>query len=280
MSYEFAKKEIGDYRITIFQDEDAGCPCTDWDLAGVYLWEYTSCGSGRLSDGCNWDEIYDRKYDTNNHSLQDALRELVYKYVPQNRLVKYLKSNKHRSAKLSYDRSSHVWELDYYDSREAYKTSVEFTPDEIKNYDMRAEMIEPMNNEDLIWLLDDIAYEIVIYEWSSTGYCQGDYVEGIAYCDKERFKKMVDTNTKNWKNRAIELFEGEVKDIGMWMWGDVKGFVLEKKRHYTKMYDDGDTSDSYDWEQIDSCWGEYFEDADDLIEEVIKEHGLQPKDAA
>jgi hypothetical protein len=32
--------------------------------------------------------------------------------------------------------------------------------------------------------------------------------------------------------------------------------------------------------KIDSCWGEYYEDADDLIEEVIKEHGLQPKDAA
>ena len=246
----------------------------------MYLWEYTNCGSGRLSDGCNWDEIYDRKYDTNNHSLQDALRELVYMYVPQNRLVKYLKRNKHRSAKLSYDRSSHVWELDYYDSREAYKTSVELTPDEIKNYDMRAEMIEPMNNEDLIWLLDDIAYEIVIYEWSSTGYCQGDYVEGIAYCDKERFKKMVDTNTNNWKNRVIELFESEVKDIGMWMWGDVKGYVLEKKRPYTKLYEDGKSYDSYEWEHIDSCCGEYFEDAEDLIEDVIKEYGLQPKDAA
>lgn len=212
--------------------------------------------------------------------MQDALRELVYKYVPQNRLVKYLKSNKHRSAKLSYDRSSHVWELDYYDSREAYKTSVEFTPDEIRNYDMRAEMIEPMNNEDLIWLLDDIAYEIVIYEWSSTGYCQGDYVEGIAYCNKERFEKMVDTNTKNWKNRAIELFESEVKNIGMWMWGDVKSYVLEKKRPYTKLYEDGKSSDSYEWELVDSCSGEYYDDADDLIEEVIKEHGLQPKDAA
>ena len=62
MSYEFAKKEIGDYRITIYQDEDAESPCSAWDLAGVYLWEYTSCGSGRLSNGCNWDEIYDRKY--------------------------------------------------------------------------------------------------------------------------------------------------------------------------------------------------------------------------
>lgn len=279
MSYEFAKKEIGDYRITIYQDEGAECPCSAWDLAGVYLWDYSGCGRGRLSDACNWEELFG-KNNTSNHSLEDALRELVYMYVPQNRLVKYLKSNKHRSAKLSYDRSSHVWELDYYDSREAYKTSVEFTPDEIKNYDMRAEMIEPMNNEDLIWLLDDIAYEIVIYEWSSTGYCQGDYVEGIAYCNKERFEKMVDTNTKNWKNRAIELFESEVKNIGMWMWGDVKSYVLEKKRPYTKLYEDGKSSDSYEWEQIESCCGAYFEDADDLIEEVIKEHGLQPKETA
>ena len=37
MSYEFAKKEIGDYRITIYQDEDAECPCTEWDLVGIYI---------------------------------------------------------------------------------------------------------------------------------------------------------------------------------------------------------------------------------------------------
>lgn len=66
----------------------------------------------------------------------------------------------------------------------------------------------------------------------------------------------------------------------MWMWGDVKSYVLEKKRPYTKLYEDGKSSDSYEWEQIESCCGEYFEDADDLIEEVIKEHGLQTKDAA
>lgn len=279
MSYEFAKKEIGDYRITIYQDEDAECPCSAWDLAGVYLWDYSGCGRGRLSDACNWEELFG-KNDTSNHSLEDALRELVYKYVPQNRLVKYLKSNKHSSARLSYNRSSRIWELDCYDSRAMGYTSEEFTPDEIKNYDMRAEMIEPMDNDDLIELLNDIAYEIVIYEWSSTGYSQGDYVKGVAYCDKERFKKMVDDDTKNWKNRAIGLFEDEVKGIGMWMWGDVKWYILEKKRPYTKLYEDGETSESYEWEQVDSCSGEYYDDADDLIEEVIKEHGLQPKDAA
>ena len=145
---------------------------------------------------------------------------------------------------------------------------------------MREEMINPMNREELIELLNDIAYDIVLYRWSSSGYSQGDYVEGIAYCTKERFEKMVDKDTKDWKKRALALFEDEVKSIGMWLWGDVKGYVLEKKRQFTKLYEDGETTKSYEWEEIDSCWGEYFKYADDLIEEVVKERGLQPKDAA
>ena len=251
MSYEFAKKEIGEYRITVYQDEDAECPCSAWDLAGVYLWENSGYGNRRLSNYCNYKEVF----DACNHDLVDVLRELAYKYVPEDRLEKYLKSNKYK---------------------EKYYISEELTPYEIKNSDI----FESMDSEELIELLNDIAYDIVLYRWSSTGYSQGDYVEGIAYCDKERFKKMVDNDTKDWKNRALALFEHEVESIGIWMWGDVKGYVLEKKRTYTKMYDDGETVKSYEWEEIDSCWGEYFKDADDLIEEVIKEHGLQPTDAA
>lgn len=160
-----------------------------------------------------------------------------------------------------------------------HKVIRDFTPNELKNEDVRDELTEELEEDDFINLLENCK-DIAFYEWSSSGYSQGDYVRGYAYCDKERFKKMVDTNTKNWKNRAIELFESEVKNIGMWMWGDVKSYVLEKKRPYTKLYEDGKSSDSYEWEQIESCCGEYFEDADDLIEEVIKEHGLQTKDAA
>lgn len=91
---------------------------------------------------------------------------------------------------------------------------------------------------------------------------------------------MVDTNTKNWKNRAIELFESEVKNIGMWMWGDVKGYVLEKKRPYTKSYEDGKSFDSYEWKQIDSCWGEYYEDSDELIKDALEENGIKLKETA
>lgn len=80
----------------------------------------------------------------------------------------------------------------------------------------------------------------------------------------------------------MDAFEGEVKCIGLWMWGDVKGYVLEKKVRYEKVFTeiDRESEDDYEWEQIDSVWGYYYEDADDLIEEIIKEHGLEPKDAA
>ena len=71
---------------------------------------------------------------------------------------------------------------------------------------------EELEKDDFINLLEDCK-DIAFYEWSSSGYSQGDYVEGVAYCDKERFKKMVDTNTKNWKNRAIELFESDLSEI-------------------------------------------------------------------
>ena len=281
MSYEFAKKEIGDYRITIYQDEDAECPCSAWDLAGVYLWEYGNrANDGRLCSACNYEEVV----GSSSYSLEDALRVLVCKYVSQKKIIKYINSMFHCDHLcLEYDKSCHMWSFErktrYSIGKNEWYNIKDFTPNELKNEDVRDELTEELEKDDFINLLEDCK-DIAFYEWSSSGYSQGDYVEGIAYCDKERFKKMVDTNTKNWKNRAIGLFESEAKDISMWMWGDVKSYVLEKKRPYTKLYDDGETSGSYEWEQIDSCCGEYFEDADDLIEEVIKEHGLQPKDAA
>lgn len=273
MSYEFAKKEIGDYRITIYQDEDAECPCSAWDLAGVYLWKY----SGILSSACNWEEVL----GSSNHSLEEALRVLVCKYVPQKKIIKYINSMFHCDHLcLEYDKSCHMWSFErksrFSIGKNEWYNIRDFTPNELKNEDVRDELTEELEEEDFIDLLEDCK-DIAFYEWSSSGYSQGDYVEGVAYCDKERFKKMVDTNTKNWKNRAIELFESEVKDIGMWMWGDVKGFVLEKKRHYTKMYDDRYTSDSYDWEEIYSCWGEYYEDSDELIKDALEENGIKLK---
>lgn len=269
MSYEFAKKEIGDYRITIYQDEDAESPCKESDLVGVYFWDYSDWGYNRvLSRGCS------REVDAKNS--EDALKDLVCKYVSQKKIIDYINSENVDSFRMRYDKSDHMWYLENLYNGEWYNRE-EFC--ELKRFDYREELCDILEEDDFTYLLQDCK-DIAFYEWSSRGYCQGDYVSGYAYCDKERFEKMVDTNTKNWRKRALDLFEGEVKVIGMCMWGDVKRFVIEKKRHYTKMYEDVDTSDSYEWEQIYSCCGCYYEDADELIEDVIKEHGLQPKDAA
>lgn len=47
----------------------------------------------------------------------------------------------------------------------------------------------------------------------------------------------------------------------MWMWGDVKGYVLEKKVAFTKKYKDEsrEDEDCEEWEEVDSCWGCYEE---------------------
>lgn len=73
-----------------------------------------------------------------------------------------------------------------------------------------------------------------------------------------------------------KLIDDEVKSIGMWMWGDVKGYVLEKKVKFVKKYKDKSREDEEgeEWEEVDSCWGYYME-TDELIEEIMKEHNLK-----
>lgn len=59
-------------------------------------------------------------------------------------------------------------------------------------------------------------------------------------------------------------------------WGDVKGYVLEKKVAFTKKYKDEsrEDEDCEEWEEVDSCWGCY-EETDELIKEVMIENGLE-----
>lgn len=196
MSYEFAKKEIGDYRITIYQDEDAECPCTEWDLAGVYFWDYSDYGYNReLSRGCS--------SEVEAENAEAALKELVCKYVPQKKIIKYINSMFYCDHLcLEYDKSCHMWSFErksrFSIGKNEWYNIRDFTPNELKNEDVRDELTEELEEDDFINLLENCK-DIAFYEWSSSGYSQGDYVIGYAYCDKERFKKMVDTNTKNWK---------------------------------------------------------------------------------
>lgn len=87
----------------------------------------------------------------------------------------------------------------------------------------------------------------------------------------KKWKKII-----NEKEDCAKIIDDEVKSIGMWMWGDVKGYVLEKKVAFTKKYKDEsrEDEDCEEWEEVDSCWGCY-EETDELIKEVMIENGLE-----
>lgn len=270
-------KEIGNHRIKIYYDETPMCPCTDWDMAACFLWEYDSVA--QLSQACHWREVFG-EYGDWKHSLVDALRKLICHYVAWKDLLKYLKKGKLENLRMRYDRSSNIWYLEeYHDSRhytkEGYYEIFSASASDIYVYDYTDEILDVLDDDDLVQILSDLGGDdIYVKEWSTTGYSQGDYVEGIAFCTKERYTKMVSTDTTDWKTKIDALIDGEAKCIGMW--GDVKGYVLEEKISYTKQYHDCGREDEedFDWEEVDSCWG-FFVETDELIDEVIAEHNLK-----
>ncbi len=276
MSYLFETREIGDYRIKVFQDDDAACPCSEFEFfRGLYIWEYSDCH--RLHKECNWQELFG-EYEDNSHNMEESLKRLVCEYVPQKKIVEYINKNCD-NYRMRYDKSKRMWLLENLYDKTWYVRD-QFSSYDLNFRDCADELCEILDKDDFTPLLQDCK-NIAFYEWQSRGYCQGDCVDGFAYCDKERFSKMCDTNTKNWRQRALELFKDEVKKLGMWMWGDVKYYTLEKKVPYKKVFTEigREPEDSFDWEVIDSVCG-YYMDADDLIDQVIAEHGITDKDAA
>lgn len=270
-------KEIGNYRINVFYDVDAICPCVDWDMVACYLWEYSRYD--RLSDACDWKEVFG-KYGDSRHSLLEALSELAKDYVEWEDLLQYFKDGKLKNYRLRCD-DEQVCHLEWYNERKdefeelLYGHSDTLNSDDVNNIFFINYFADHLNKDELIQIINDLGKDIIVKEWSSTGHCQGDYVEGIAFCTIDRYQKMVDTDTTNWKEKVEVFIDAGAESVGMWMWGDVKGFTLEEKVTYIKKYDNPEREDekSYEWEEIDSCWG-YYMKTDELIEEVINEHEL------
>lgn len=189
---------VGDYRISVYYDEYNDCPCTEWCMAGLFIWGIDGYGQDtRLCSACNWRELFG-KHDDGNHTVCDALRELIAKHVPQRKLLNYLKRGKLGSVTFEYNRGLNMWEEVGLNERDEY-WSLEFSPQELKDNNYIYELTEYMNEEQLAQILYDLAKDLAFTEWSSTGYCQGDYVHGYAFCTKERFAETCDRNTKNWK---------------------------------------------------------------------------------
>lgn len=271
-------KEIGNYRIKIYYDECPDCPVTNWDMGAIHIFEHLEHGRYWLSQNCNWKEHI---FNPREHSVADILQRVAAKVVTQKAIVEYIKAGKVSDVRLVYNRHERQWELQtkcnsgFYNGE--WVNQIEIEPFALKSDDYRMELLEPFDEEDLMALIEKCAKDFVIKEWSSCGYSQGDHMRGFSYMTKEMFDKRCGFSPdhyKTWQEQAVAVIDGEVDCISKWAWGDVKGFVLEKKEPYTKVYSDGREVQTFEWEHIDSCWGYYMETAE-LFEEIISEHGLK-----
>lgn len=275
-------KEIGNHRIKIYYDTNNTCPVKDWDMGSCYVFEHLEFGRYWLSSDCNWEE-YSGGRNLRDNSMSDILQRMAADVVEQKDIIAYFKAGKVKDLRFQYNRHSRQWELQCYTrwkgANADWSTQFEIEPHELKGDDYRMELLESLDEDELIALIQECAKDFVIKDWSSSGYSQGDHMKGIAYMSKEHFDKTCGFSPghfKDWKEQALHVMEGEIKCIEMWAWGDVKGFVLEKKVPFTKVYADEEREDEEDieWEEVDSCWGFYME-TEELIAEVIAEHDLK-----
>lgn len=272
-------KEIGDYRIKIYYDDCNECPVTNWDMGGNYLLESLDHGGYHICRDCDWKEwLSDLSYRT---SMQELLVRMASDAVGFKNIVQYIKDGNVDNLRLVYNRQSHLWELQYFPvwkgKSAEWTVDMEIEPYDLKNDDYSYEFLDSWDEDEIVELIKKYAKDFVIRQFSSCGYSQGDHLRGIAYMSKERFDKMCGFNPnkyKDWKEQAMTVIEEEIKCIEMWAWGDVKGYVLEKKVPFTKTYTDGTVEEDFEWEEEFSCWGFYME-TEDLIAEVISDHGLK-----
>lgn len=290
MDYKIKSVEVGDCRISIYSDWDAQCPITNWDLAARYLFEYNDLGCRhQLHSECDWRDVWGNHGNSSAHSLDESLAVLIRENCDFDKLWVHIKSEQMESVRLEYNRSDQLWELKIYghrifDNKSSWCVISEISPDERKDKDWCVfdDLFSSLETSDLVDILNICSDTIYAAEWGSTGHSQGDHVNGVAYCTKEFYDRRVGGSDKPWRQHIQEIIDAEVKEIGMWMWGDVIGFTLEKKVRFTKhFYQDLSRADedAFEWEEIDSCFG-YFMEPDELISEVMAEHNIKEEIAA
>lgn len=279
------EREIGNHRIKIYYDWYNECPVSSLDMAAGHVFEYLAMGGYHICQDSDWKE-YSGGHKLTDNSMSDILQRMAADVVEQTDIIKYIKAGKIKDLRFIYNRHTRLWELQCYPrwkgNNADWQSQLEIEPSELKvNADYRMELLEPFDEDELISLIQECAKDFVIKEWSSSGYSQGDHMKGIAYMSKEQFDERCRFNPehyKDWKEQALEVIDVEVKCIEMWAWGDVKGYILEKKVPFTKVYEgDRDNEKDFEWEEVGSCWGYYME-TEELINEVIAEYDL--KDAA
>ena len=93
------RKEIGDYRISIYPDYDAECPVTNWDMGACYIFEHLERGRYELCPDCDWKEWVS---NIREESVESILQRIAAEVVTQEDIIKYYKAGKVKGVRFIY----------------------------------------------------------------------------------------------------------------------------------------------------------------------------------
>ena len=162
--------------------------------------------------------------DYQGHSLFDALLELLMKHCDENDIRNHFSLN-------TYD--------DVFDYCKDY-----------------------IENDEMVELIEKYSKGIYVKKFALRGYSQGEYVEGVAFCE-------VGENSNEENKKSLDSFYKDELDIlNKWMWGEVYDFSVEEKVTFVKTYKDGTTEEGYEWKEIDYS-RDIYDDVDTILEDLL-----------
>lgn len=257
------------YRISVYYDEFADSPNGVYDMAGVMLFTYDN---GKLHKECDWRTLLG-EHSGYNITMIEALNELVWKYVPHDKVIKFLKKGTDHCS-LKWDRSEREWQFWYDQCVFCTKptTVLCISSEDLHRGYYDSEMLEFLEESDIVELINKYGKDIVVTSLTTYGCCQGEIQEMFAYCTKERFSKMVETPNKKWKEKAIQLMQSELKECGCWMWGNVYRVEVEEKVYFTKRYKNGKEQEDFEYEDCECGQTFYCDDYNEALEWVKRDY--------
>lgn len=238
------------FNINWYYDHDPQNPRTDWDNLGHMI-----CWHRRYNLG-----------DKHNYSdVESFMSTLISKHVSHERLREYLLSKKGRVWLEYIEHSPEDIESYGCTARVALGIGENFDgdywgcePDEKdRMIDMAVDQapLEDLTPDDVAELLEDelVMLPVSIYDhsgvsiWLGSPTCMWDSGQvGFMYLTKkDALRELGNCTEENWKERAMECMEAEMKVYNCYISGDVYGFVIEDE----------------DENEIDSCWGYYGDEA-------------------
>lgn len=232
----YTKKET--YKVSVYYEEDSVNPLLDWGLFWKFVFN-SSCDR-RLHSECNWKDALDCK----DGNLTDALIALMRKHCDVSDVEAYL-------LKINDKNEHSFWDYEPND----YEDAIEYCS-------------EMLSDGELIQILETYGKDICVKYFSSHGYSQGEFVEGVAFCTKEHYQKMTSKVVDDWKTVVSELYEGDLDTLTKWLWGDVYCCKVSKKRPYIKTYSNGEQVEGFDWEEV-CCDGSQIDEAQNVLDDYL-----------